>query len=427
MKPMTEIVQYPPSIGSSLSVAVDVSMEKLNFEYSLNGPVLAREIANRTEDIESELASIWTRARSAGFGRVHVVLESTGVYHKLVLRVAQAKGMKTSLVDPAAVKAMRKVIFGDSGKTDERDPTAIRELAERNHTLRHRILPEIFQAARRYNVICDIEEQGIVRAKCRIHRCLTALFPDFDFSKGYEYSKSGRAIMKTYGFDPHAIRRSGRVRMTKRLKALVPNIRSSTIDRLIRQSEASVRSAPGSRVNTAHALELQLAWEDLELHEQRREKARVMLESLYDEACEIDRKLPKPAQGFASKVNLARLFAEIGPMTDFASWKQLMKFAGINLCERKSGKYKGLTKISKTGRKLIRKILHKMVLPLVKRNALFGKYYRYKRDVEKAEGGKVMTNVARKLLKKIWGVYKSGGDFVAERVFVCESQYGLAA
>lgn len=427
MKRIAEIVQHPLSTGSTLTVAADVSMEKLNIEYALNGPVITQEIANRTEDIELLLVSVWARAKNAGFGNVHVVAESTGVYHALLLRIAHAKGMQASLVDPAAVKAMRKVIFGDAGKTDERDPSAIRELALRNHLLKRRILPEITQTARRYNVIYDIEERGIIRAKCLIHRCLKSLFPDLNFSQGYEYSNSGRAIMKAYGFNPHAIVRSGRKRVTKKLKGLVPRIRTTTIERLMKYAEDSVRSAPAGRVNSAHTLELQFAWEDLELHEKRRDDAREMLESLYDEACEIDPNLPKPAKGFASKANLARLFAEIGPMSDFQSWRQLMKFTGLNLCERKSGKFKGQTKISKTGRKLARKILQQMALPLVKRNALYGAYYHHKRYVEKAEGGKIMTNVARKLLKKIWGIYKSGGDFIAERVFLCESQCPLAA
>ena len=239
---------------------------------------------------------------------------------------------------------MRKVIFGDSGKTDERDPRVIRELADMNHVLRHRILPEITQLARRHNVIYDIAEKELVRAKNRFHRCLKTLFPDLDFGKDYKYSNSGRAIMTAYSFNQHAIVRAGQKRVTRKLKKLVPRIRNSSIERLMDYARASAKGTPDGCVNEVRALELQLAWDDLRLNEERKEQARQKLEDLYDEACIIDPNLPKPAKGFASKANLARLFGEIGPMADFQSWRQLMKFAGLNLCERKSGKYVGVTK-----------------------------------------------------------------------------------
>jgi hypothetical protein len=222
MKRIAEIVQHPFSIGSTLNVAVDVSMDELHFRYDLVQRVIEKEIANRTVEINLMLTTVWANAKQSGFNDVHLVVESTSVYHKLLLRLANKMRMKTSLVDTRSVKAIRKVIFGDSGKTDKKDPVAILELADRNHVMKHRVLPEIFQLGRQYNVVYDTAERDMIRSKCRIHKCLKVLFPDLDFSKGYEYSNSGRAIMKAYGFDPHAIVSAGRTRVRKKLKRLVP-------------------------------------------------------------------------------------------------------------------------------------------------------------------------------------------------------------
>ena len=48
--------------------------------------------------------------------------EPTGVYYKLLLRIAASPGFETALVDAGHVKTMRSVLFGDDGKTDQRDP-----------------------------------------------------------------------------------------------------------------------------------------------------------------------------------------------------------------------------------------------------------------------------------------------------------------
>ena len=165
----------------------------------------------------------------------------------------------------------------------------------------------------------------------------------------------------------------------------------------------------------------------MEFAEKRRAEAGRELEKLYDEAREMDSKLTKPIKGVVTKLALARLVGELEPMSDFQSCRQILKFFGLNLCERESGKFKGQIKISKTGRFMARSIVNQMVLPLVKKTRLFGAYYHHKTGVEKMKGTKAMTAVARKLLKMLWGLYKSGAEFSPERVFACESSFGKAA
>jgi hypothetical protein len=67
------------------------------------------------------------------------------------------------------------------------------------------------------------------------------------------------------------------------------------------------------------------------------------------------------------------------------------------------------------------------VLPLVKRDSLFGLYYHGKKERDGMPGTKAMTAVMRKFLKLFYGWYQSGGVFDRNRVFFCESQHGIAA
>jgi transposase len=124
---------------------------------------------------------------------------------------------------------------------------------------------------------------------------------------------------------------------------------------------------------------------------------------------------------------LARIVAETGPLSDFQTVKQLFKYAGLDLQVRQSGKFKGKTKISKRGRTALRKVLTFAVLPLVKKNGLYGKMYHSIKDKREMPGAKAMIIIAKKFLKMIFGIYRSGTEYDASRVFECHSQHKKAA
>jgi transposase len=379
-------------------------------------------IANRTGDIQTTLTRLGTEARAAGFTTVRVVVEPTGVYHKLLLRLTRAAGFEGCLVNAEDVVKMRQVIFGDSGKSDTRDPSAIAGVAANGRLMDDRELPEVFQLLRGWAKIYQDAEDGIIEAKNRIHRGMRLLFPDFDMSTDFLYDRSGRALLECYGLNPHRIAKQTPSSMLQRLRRHSA-IRKRSVSRVLEQARASARSTPGGEINALAERELRLAWEDLERHEERRAEARRQLEDLYRRAREADSRLPEPVRGVISLTGLARFVAETGPLSDFNSWRQILRLAGMNLRERKSGKYVGQTKITHKGRAQLRRVVTLLALPIVRGRELFGSYYAQKTDVQKMPGKKAMTAVGRKLVKMIWGLYQSSAAFDRDRVFQCESAY----
>ncbi len=172
-------------------------------------------------------------------------------------------------------------------------------------------------------------------------------------------------------------------------------------------------------------IELIHCWQDLMLFLKRKDQAEAAMVKLYNEARGLDRKLPEPAKGIITAFHLARIIAETGPLSDFKHRRKLMRYAGFNLIERKSGDYKGKTKISKKGRRLLRKVLGQVVFPLTPKNKLYGPYYHKKKET--MPGTKAMTVISRHFLKLLFGVYKSGKGFEKSRIFTCESQLDQAA
>jgi hypothetical protein len=57
--------------------------------------------------------------------------------------------------------------------------------------------------------------------------------------------------------------------------------------------------------------------------------------------------------------------------------KQIIKLAGLNLKENTSGKHNGQTKITKRGRKRLRALLFRVIMPLVAKNRAFKALHEY--------------------------------------------------
>lgn len=421
---LTALPSTPPA-----TIAVDVGAGSLNYTCStLSRPGAPAEwkSENRTASITATLTEIRELATSRGIDALQVIVEPTGIYHRLLLRIARRLGFGTGLVDASHVTKMRSVVFGDDGKTDERDPYAIEAVAAQGRLIADRQLPEVYGLMRQWGGIYHAAETSVIDAKSRIHRTLRLIFPDFAFSTDFLYSDSGRAIFRCWRFNPHAIAKLNVSGAHARLRRHSRILRSSVV-RLIDQARQSTSACANDRSTRLLEHELTLAWEDLERAEARRAEARAELEQLYDEARRADAHLPDPAGSMIAKVALGRLIGETGPLSDYRSWRQLLRMAGVNLRERKSGKYVGQTKISRKGRPLLRSIINQIALPLVKRDRLFGDYYHHKTGVQKMPGNKAMTAVGRKIMKMIWGWYRAGSAFDATRVFACEAAHRRAA
>ena len=70
-------------------------------------------------------------------------------------------------------------------------------------------------------------------------------------------------------------------------------------------------------------------------------------------------------------ITIAGFIAEVSDIRHFKSPKQIQKYAGLKLVENSSGKYKGRSRISKRGRRKLRRILYQVMIPLLASNKEF--------------------------------------------------------
>lgn len=410
-----------------MDVSVDVHRDNLNFFCEAGGKEYTDECRNRTTTIVKQLESYHKIAMEHGYHSLRIICEPTGHYESKLLRTARSKSFFTSYVNAESVAKFRVIETNDTGKTDTKDPRVIKTLGKLNKVIRHRIMPEEYMILRKLNSIYDDIDKVIISLRCRIDGLLTELFCDYSFKSGFLYSTSGLALVKHFGANPYRIIKAGFQKFSTCMKKTAPLIRTQSLKRLWRDAQSSVFNDQHEEYIALQELYLSEFLEDWKVQMQRKEKVIEKMIAIVERLREEDPHIPPPTSGVISEKNIARLLGETGPLSDFTHWRMLMRYGGLNIRMRQSGKYQGYNKISKRGRRLIRKVLQNIALPLVRRNCLYGEYYHRKKEVDKMVGNKAMTCVSRHFLRKFYGWYKSGESFNKDRFFTCETQYRKAA
>jgi len=76
-------------------------------------------------------------------------------------------------------------------------------------------------------------------------------------------------------------------------------------------------------------------------------------------------------------VTIVDLLSEVGSLTQYEHPRQLIKLAGLTLRESSSGKHIGQKRISKRGRRKLRSLLFRVMIPLIRHNEAFKQLHEY--------------------------------------------------
>ncbi|MER2061081.1 MAG: IS110 family transposase [Niallia sp.] len=107
-------------------------------------------------------------------------------------------------------------------------------------------------------------------------------------------------------------------------------------------------------------------------------------------------------------VTIVDLLSEVGSLTQYAHPRQLIKLAGLTLRENSSGQQKGQKRISKRGRRKLRALLFRVMMPLILHNQAFKQLHEYytTRTVNPLRKKQSIVVLCSKLLKILHALCK---------------------
>ena len=337
-----------------------------------------------------------------------VVMESTGVYSKPVVRWAESMGLEVFLISPLESAKVRKSRVRPT-KTDALDCAVIAEVAytrnARRHTARSSLYSQLYSLSRRRSAIID----RLVASKNQYRRNLDAVWPSFDKA-----------------CDPYAGYAMFAVAKYKRPDRLA----KASEERLIRAMEkADLKTGPATKEAVAAKL-IAYARDALSGCGQDDGEVDSLLSSLEDVIHDIralgeatDRlvSLAKLLPHFAQIASIdgvgdvlaALLCAEIGEPSRFSCRNGIVAYAGLDPAILQSGRNDGLhCSITRKGNSFLRRCLYLAVenMLISKADNAITRFYSKKKSSGLCHKA-AATAACRKLLVAIWGMLRSGSLF----------------
>ena len=337
-----------------------------------------------------------------------VVMESTGVYSKPVIRWAESLGLEVYLISPLESAKVRKSRVRPT-KTDALDCAVIAEVAytrnARRHTARSSLYSQLYSLSRRRSAIID----RLVASKNQYRRNLDAVWPSFDKA-----------------CDPYAGYAMFAVAKYKRPDRLA----KASEERLIRAMEkADLKTGPATKEAVAAKL-IAYARDALSGCGQDDGEVDSLLSSLEDVIHDIralgeatDRlvSLAKLLPHFAQIASIdgvgdvlaALLCAEIGEPSRFSCRNGIVAYAGLDPAILQSGRNDGLhCSITRKGNSFLRRCLYLAVenMLISKADNAITRFYSKKKSSGLCHKA-AATAACRKLLVAIWGMLRSGSLF----------------
>lgn len=332
-------------------------------------------IPNTTRGFAQLWARIQQAQRATGCREVVCGLEPTGTYHEAVATFLETQGADVVLVSSAVAYWNRRTQDGTWDKHDRKDAANCADLLEQG------------------KVLFYSQPDGPLAELRRLVKCLRRARAELAACKA-RWRTTLRPALGPMG-EP----------LPNRLRAELPAVLQSW-----------ERAAPGRPAVPKGRLALGLATACADLGAQvTAVQARI---AALEAACTpVAERLPaytllRTIPGVGPTVG-AILLAEIGDIAWYTKFSQLRKLAGLDIVRVQSGQFAGQARISKCGRGLLRWALYHAAMGMARTTAGRARFaaLKAKRHGDRFAGFKAIVELAAKVLRIVWGVWRSGTSY----------------
>jgi transposase len=333
-----------------------------------------------------------------------VTMESSGHYWMPLASHLCRRDIPVAVVNPLAAKYFARSRLGRT-KSDPADARSLAEMAMRDTPDACDPLAgvELRQAARFAMTL--VTEQA--RVCQRLIRLVELGFPELGELFDDPTCRTAREVLRIAPTARAATRR----RATTLANANAgPGHRRLGPARAERLQAAAADSIAVPELDAEVAFEVGLLLDQYDLLERQIEEADRRVAGLLDgETARRLQTIPGVGPSIA-----ATLLAEIGDITRFDDFDQLLAYAGVHPAERSSGR-KGSNPetswhMSKAGNAHLRAAAYRMALVGVQHNPVIAAHYARKRAAGKSKMN-ALGHCMRKALSIVWGVWRNGQDF----------------
>jgi transposase len=341
-----------------------------------------------------------------------VGMEPTGHYWLNLAHFLKDQDIKFVVVNPLHVKKSKELDDNSPTKNDVKDSKVIAQLVKDGRYAEPNIPQGVYAELRVARKIRDLLFVDLQAAQGQVHNWLDRYFPEFlTVFKDWE-GKAALQILKLRVLPHELVNLTDEEILIHLRKAVKRGVGLAKIRELKVVASHSVGIRQGMDMAK---LELITLLDKYELITQKFEELDSKLDDLLDQIPGVDQMLAIKGIG---RDSVAGFFSEVGDLSYYSHPRQIIKLAGLNLKENTSGKHKGQTKITKRGRKKLRAILFRAIMPLVAKNSAFKALHNYYKNRPDNPLKKMQSLIAlcNKLIRVLFTIGTKQCEFSEDRM-----------
>lgn len=343
---------------------------------------------------------------------VIVGIEPTGHYWLNLAYFLDERGIPLVMVNPMHVKRSKELDDNLPTKHDRKDALVIARLIKDGRFSYPRILKGMEAELRAGSTFRSRLTEELGAVKNRLIRWLDRYFPEFA-QVFPSFGKMALAVLECTPFpsDLHQKSPDEVLSLYRKVEGLKSPQRPKAV-RLIEIAANSIGVTEGQEMARIEIATLVRRYHQLEQD----------IESITERLVElvktsVEYKWLSTVQGLGD-TTMVDLLAEIGSFSHYEDPRQLIKLAGLTLRENSSGQHKGQKRISKRGRRKLRALLFRVMMPMIRHNEAFKKLHEYytTRKVNPLRKKQSIVVLCGKLLKVLYGISTKHKAFDAQRM-----------
>jgi len=341
-----------------------------------------------------------------------VGMEPTGHYWLCFAQYLKDNGIKLVLVNPYHVKKSKELDDNSPTKNDRKDPKTIAMLVKDGRYVEPNIPEGIYAELR---IAVDIHERlnkDLIMIKNQVIRWLDIYFPEFNTVFADWEGKAALITLKEFPTPEKIIEKGVEGIVSCWRNEVYSAVGKKKAINLVKAAEESIGKRQGIKIAE---YEIRYLLERYDMITKQKEEIEKKME-------ELAMKVPGAREILEIKgvgINtVAAFISEVGDIKNYEHPRQIQKLGGLNLVENSSGEHEGETTISKRGRRRLRSILYKAIVPIVAKNQEFRILHEYytTRKGNPLKKKQSLIVLCCKLIRIFFAILKKGIKYDPEKM-----------
>lgn len=369
-------------------------------------------VSQSHDGFEQFYQRILAALREHGKSEVIIGIEPTGHYWLNLAYFLEDRGFPLVMTNPMHVKRSKELDDNLPTKHDRKDALVIARLVKDGRFSYPRILKDMEAELRAGSTFRSKLTEELGAVKNMMIRWLDRYFPEFT-QVFPSFGKMALAALECTPLpvDLHEKEPNELLELYRTVDGLKSPQKPKAIQ-LIDLAAHSIGVTEGRKMARLEITTLVRRYHQLE---QDIEDITQQLVELVQTSVEYEWLKTVPGLGDTTIVDL---LAEIGSFSHYEDPRQLIKLAGLTLRENSSGQHKGQKRISKRGRRKLRALLFRVMMPMIRHNEAFRKLHEYytNRSINPLRKKQSIVVLCGKLLKVLHGISTKHKAFDAQRM-----------